>query len=71
MSFDKSELMSLDANEKRQLAFELLDSIDEEFVDKQVPEWKKELIQKRLQKDIEDNMLGTSWAELRKKYKSQ
>ncbi|MFT4155439.1 hypothetical protein [Parafilimonas sp.] len=44
MTYDKSELMRLPAEEKRELAFELLDSIDEEFAEKELPEWKLVLI---------------------------
>ena len=41
MAFDKNEILQLNFEEKRLLAFELQDSIDEEFVNQPVPEWKK------------------------------
>ncbi len=44
--------MQLSSEEKRLLAFELLDSIDKEFVNQPIPEWKKRLIQERVETDI-------------------
>lgn len=38
MPLDKNEILQLSPDEKRVLAFELLDSIDEEFVNQTVPE---------------------------------
>ncbi len=46
MSFDKNEIFQSSAEEKRFLAFELLDSIDEEFSNLCIPEWKKDLFRK-------------------------
>jgi hypothetical protein len=68
MLFDKSEIMNLDSDEKRKLAFELLDSIDEEFIEKEIPEWKRELIRERirLNKEHPDDVIN--WHELKKKY---
>nr|MBA4139812.1 addiction module protein [Segetibacter sp.] len=54
MSFDKNEILQLSTEEKRLLAFELLDSIDEEFVNQPIPEWKKRLIQERVDLDKKD-----------------
>ncbi len=54
MSFDKNEIFKLSTEEKRSLAFELLDSIDEEFINQPVSEWKKRLIQKRVDTDIKN-----------------
>jgi len=48
MSFNKNEILQLSPDEKRILAFELLDSIDEEFVKQPMPEWKKKLIEERI-----------------------
>ena len=41
MAFDKNEIMSWNAEAKRNLAFELLDSIDEEMIQQELPAWKK------------------------------
>ena len=54
MSFDKNQLAELSTEEKRILAFELLDSIDEEFVNAPVPDWKRKLIQERVESDIKN-----------------
>lgn len=53
MSINKGEIFQLPADKKRQLAFELLDSIDEEFLKQPFPDWKKKLIKERLQIDME------------------
>lgn len=68
MAFDKSELMQLPAEEKRNLAYELLDSIDEEFLQKEIPEWKRELIKERLSLDKEEFNSALPWNEVKKKY---
>lgn len=68
MSFDKNEIFQLSTEEKRFLAFALLDSIDEEFLNKPVPAWKKKLIQQRTEKDIKNPSDVIYWNELRKKY---
>ena len=69
MTFDKDELMQLPAEEKRALAYELLDSIDEEFLQKEIPEWKLELIRERLRLDKEEPDDALPWEEVKKKYK--
>jgi hypothetical protein len=71
MSYDKSEIMHLDADEKRELAFELLDSIDEEFIQKEVPEWKRGLIRERIRMDKEQPDDALSWDKIKEKYKEQ
>ena len=68
MAFDKSEIMHLDAEKKRALAFELLDSIDEEFIQKNVPEWKRKLIQERIKSDKENPNNILPWNEIKRKY---
>ena len=68
MSFDKNQLAELSTEEKRILAFELLDSIDEEFVNAPVPDWKRKLIQERVESDIKNTSDVMPWSELRKKY---
>ena len=45
MNIDKEVILQLNTEEKRQLAFELLDSIDEEYVDQPIPAWKIQLIE--------------------------
>ena len=71
MAFDKNEILQLNSEEKRLLAFELLDSIDEEFVNQPVPEWKKRLIQERVDNDINNPFDVMTWTEVRKKYYGQ
>ena len=68
MSFDKNQLAELSTEEKRILAFELLDSTDEEFVNAPVPDWKRKLIQDRVESDIKNISDVKPWSELRKKY---
>ncbi len=41
MAFDKREILQLSIEEKRQLAFELLDSIVEKFAKQTLPDRKK------------------------------
>jgi len=71
MSFDKNEILQLNTEEKRLLAFELLDSIDEEFARQPIPEWKKRLIEERIALDKNNLSDVISWSELRKKYDAQ
>ena len=71
MAFDKNEILQLNSEEKRLLAFELLESIDEEFVNQPVPEWKKRLIQERVDNDINNPSDVMTWTEVRKKYYGQ
>jgi putative addiction module component (TIGR02574 family) len=68
MFLDKDEIMKLHPDEKRRLAFELLDSIDEEFIQQPVPEWKKQLIRERIESDKRTPGDTLPWSELRKKY---
>ena len=69
MAFDKSEVMNWSAEEKRTLAFELLDSIDEETIKQPLPGWKEMLIKQRIEKDNQANAEVVSWSVLRNKYK--
>ena len=71
MSFNKNEILQLSPDEKRILAFELLDSIDEEFVNQPIPEWKKRLIEERIHNDLKNPADVISWQEVRKKYYGQ
>ncbi len=71
MSFNKDEILQLSPDEKRILAFELLDSIDEEFVNQPIPEWKKRLIEERIHNDLKNPADVASWEEVRKKYYGQ
>ena len=68
MAFDKSELMQLDTDTKRNLAFEMLDSIDEEFINTPLTDWKRKLIEDRLADDKDNPEDVTPWSEVRKKY---
>lgn len=64
---NKEELFALPAQERKQLAVDLLNSIDEELAD-QIPEWKKELIKERLEFHKAHSGEGTEWNEWKKKY---
>ncbi len=64
---NKDELFALPAQERRQLAVDLLNSIDEE-VAQQIPDWKKELIKERLQHHKENSKEQVEWKEWKKKY---
>ena len=68
MAFDKTEIMSWSAEQKRALAFELLDSIDEQTIRQSIPEWKEKLIRERIEKDNEAGNDVTTWHALRDKY---
>lgn len=68
MTVNKAELLKLDAESKRELAFELLNSIDEEYIQKDFPEWKRQLILERIMKDESDKSDAIPWDEFRKKY---
>jgi hypothetical protein len=68
MPINKAEIMGLSAEEKRKLAFELLDSIDEEFAATEIPEWRLRIIRERLRLDKEQPNNVISWTELKKKY---
>ncbi len=68
MAFDKNELMQLDTDTKRNLAFEMLDSIDEEFINTPLTDWKRKLIEDRLIDDKNNPEDATPWSEVRKKY---
>lgn len=71
MSTDKEKLLQLSPEEKRKLAFELLDSIDEDFINAPEPEWKKDLINQRIKNDLENPLDVLPWSEVRKKYFDQ
>ena len=71
MSINKTEIMQLSNDEKRQIAFELLDSIDEEFIEQQLPDWKKQLIRERIDLDDRNPEETTTWRELRNKFLSR
>lgn len=68
MAFNKDEVMQWSTEEKRSLAFELLDSIDEETIRKPLPEWKEILIKERIKKDEQAEDVVT-WNVLREKYR--
>ena len=68
MAIDKIILLQLSPEEKRQLAFDLLDSIDEDFISTPMPDWKKMLIRERIQNDLDKPLDVLPWNEVRKKY---
>ncbi len=61
------ELFALPAEERKQLATDLLNSVDEEML-RQIPDWKKELIEERLRYHEENRGDGISWKDTKKKY---
>lgn len=68
MPYDKKQILELSTNEKRSLAFELLESIDEEFTQSPLPDWKKKIIIERLAADKTLPENADAWSEVRKKY---
>lgn len=68
MEIDKEIILQLSTEEKRQLAFELLDSIDEEYIETTIPAWKLQLIKQRLDLDKEGAADTRPWNEVREKY---
>ena len=71
MVIDKESILRLSTEEKRQFAFELLDSIDEEYVDKPIPGWKMQLIKERIDTDKRNPSDTVQWNEVRKKYSTR
>ena len=70
MEIDKEIILQLSTEEKRQLAFELLDSIDEEYIETTIPAWKLQLIKQRLDLDKEDSADTRPWNEVKRKYQA-
>ena len=68
MEIDKEVILQLSTEEKRQLAFELLDSIDEEYIETTIPAWKLQLINQRLDLDKVNSADTRPWNEVREKY---
>ena len=67
MSYNKSELLSLPLDERRELASDLLDSIlVDEF--EETPDWKKKLIEERIKSDNENPDNGVEWDLLKSQY---
>ncbi len=67
MSYNKAELLDLPAQEKLDLASDLIDSaIVDNFVAEQ--EWKNKLIKERIESDKTNPTEGIEWSELRKQY---
>lgn len=67
MSYNKAELLDLPAQEKIDLACDLIDSaIVDKFVAEQ--EWKKKLIEERMKHHDENPDNGIRWDELKKQY---
>lgn len=65
MSYNKAELLDLSAQEKLDLACDLIDSaIVDKFVAEQ--EWKKKLIEERMKHHDENPDNGITWDELKK-----
>ncbi len=64
---NKKELLTLPLQERKELASDLIDSI---LADETEPisDWKKQLIQERIQYHNEHPGNGTKWNELKKKY---
>ena len=70
MEIDKEVILQLSTEEKRQLAFELLDSIDEEYIETTIPAWKLQLITQRLELDKEDSANTRPCNEVKRKYQA-
>ena len=60
--------MNLSVPEKILLVEKLWDSIAEDTSKQPMPDWKKELIEKRLDEHKQNPDSGISWEELKKKY---
>jgi len=67
MHYNKQDLLSLPIEERKELASELIDSILTDEAGP-VPEWKKQLIQERINNDSRNASASVEWSELRKKY---
>lgn len=68
MHINKKEILSLSIEERREFAFELLQSIDEEYIQTPQPDWKIKLIRERLNADIKEPDGADAWSEVKKKY---
>ncbi len=67
MAYNKTELMALPAQEKLDIACELIDSaIVDKFIAEQ--DWKKKLIEDRIKYHDENPENGINWDELKKNY---
>lgn len=62
------EIMNLSVPEKILLVEKLWDSIAEDTSRQPMPDWKKKLIEERLDEHKRNPDSGTSWEELKKKY---
>lgn len=71
MAIDKENILRLSTDEKRQLAFELHDSIDEEYSNQPLQEWKVQLIKQRIHLDRVGPKASRQWSEIREKYNSR
>ena len=71
MAIDKEFILRLSTEEKRQFAFELLDSIDEQYVEKPIPEWKMQFLKDRIDLDKRNPSDTVQWNEVRKKYSTR
>ena len=67
MHLDKEQILSLPLEVRKELASDIIDSIlaDETMP---IPDWKKELIEERIQYHNANPGNGVEWAELRKQY---
>ena len=67
MSYNKSELLTLPLEERKELASDLIDSILVDEI-KPYPTWKKDLIQERINYHTENLDNGIEWNEFKKRY---
>ena len=67
ISYNRTALLALPIDQRRELATDLLDSI---LIDgaNEIPDWKKDFIKDRLQYDKENPNSGTNWEELKAQY---
>ena len=70
MSYNKSELLTLPLEERKELASDLIDSILVDEI-KLYPTWKKDLIQERINYHNENPGNGKEWNEVKKQYGRQ
>ena len=67
MPYNKSKLLTLPLDERKELASDLIDSILADEA-KPLPKWNRELIQERIKYHNENPGNGAEWHEVKKRY---
>jgi putative addiction module component (TIGR02574 family) len=62
------EILKLSVAEKILLVEKIWDSIAEDSTKQPMPEWKKQMLEERLEEHRKNPESGISWEELKKKY---